>query len=45
MNKHMEEHNILKKRVKDLQHSVFIGENMKFGRLREMLKDWLMGLF
>jgi len=43
LNKHMEEHNILKRRVKDFQHSVFIGENVEFGLLREMLKDWLVG--
>jgi hemerythrin-like metal-binding protein len=41
--KHMEEHNILKRRVKDFQHSVFIGEKVEFGPLREMLKDWLVG--
>lgn len=40
---HMEEHNILKRRVKDFQHSVFIGETVEFGLLREMLKDWLVG--
>jgi hemerythrin-like metal-binding protein len=43
LNKHMEEHNILKRRVKDFQHSVFIGEKVEFDRLREMLKDWLVG--
>lgn len=41
--RHMEEHNILKRRVKDFQHSVFIGEKVEFGPLREMLKDWLVG--
>jgi len=40
---HMEEHNILKKRVKNFQHAVFIGENAESGPLREMLKDWLVG--
>jgi hemerythrin-like metal-binding protein len=41
--KHMEEHNVLKRRVKDFQHSVFVGEKVEFGQLREMLKDWLVG--
>lgn len=41
--RHMEEHNLLKRRVKDFQHSVFIGEKVEFGPLREMLKDWLVG--
>lgn len=41
--KHMEEHNSLKRRVKDFQYSVFIGEKVEFGPLREMLKDWLVG--
>lgn len=43
LNKHVEEHNTLKKRVKDLQHSVFIGDNVEYDALREMLKDWLVG--
>lgn len=43
LNKHIEEHNILKRRVKDFQHAVFTGENVEFGLLREMLKDWLVG--
>ena len=43
LNKHIEEHNILKKRVKDFQHSVFIGDKVEYDALREMLKDWLVG--
>ena len=43
LNKHVEEHNILKKRVKDFQHSVFIGDKVEYDALREMLKDWLVG--
>ena len=43
LNKHIDEHNILKKRVKDFQHSVFIGDKVQFDALREMLKDWLVG--
>jgi hemerythrin len=43
LNKHVEEHNILKKRVKDFQHCVFIGDKVEYDALREMLKDWLVG--
>jgi len=43
LNKHIEEHNILKKRVRDFQHSVFIGDKVECDALREMLKDWLVG--
>jgi len=43
LNKHIDEHNILKKRVKDFQHSVFIGDKVQYDALREMLKDWLVG--
>jgi hemerythrin-like metal-binding protein len=43
LNKHIEEHNRLKKRVKDFQHCVFIGDKVECDALREMLKDWLVG--
>jgi hemerythrin-like metal-binding protein len=42
LNKHIEEHNRLKKRVKDFQHCVFIGDKVECDALREMLKDWLV---
>lgn len=43
LNNHIEEHNTLKRRVKDFQHSVFIGDKVQYDVLREMLKDWLVG--
>lgn len=40
---HVEEHEKLKRRVKDLQQSVFLGEKVDVKLLKEMLRDWLIG--
>lgn len=40
---HADEHEKLKRRVKDLQHSVFLGEKVDYAVLKDMLKDWLIG--
>lgn len=41
--KHVDEHTELKRKVKDLQRDVFLGQDVDFVRLREMLKEWLVG--
>ena len=42
LNQHVEEHQQIKRKVKDFQHSVFLGENVDKNLLREMLKNWLI---
>jgi hemerythrin-like metal-binding protein len=41
--KHMDEHTELKRKVKDFQRDIFLGQDVDFVRLREMLKGWLVG--
>lgn len=43
LRKHMDEHTELKRKVKDFQRDLFLGEGADFVRLREMLKGWLVG--
>jgi hemerythrin-like metal-binding protein len=41
--KHMDEHTELKRKVKDFQRDLFLGQDVDFVRLREMLREWLVG--
>lgn len=43
LNQQIDEHNQLKRRVKDLQSSVFRGEKISHDELRATLKEWLIG--
>jgi hemerythrin-like metal-binding protein len=43
LNHQIDEHNQLKRRVKDLQSAVFRGEKISHDELRAMLKEWLVG--
>lgn len=43
LNTHMDEHTELKRKVKDFQRDLFLGQEVDRTRLREMLKEWLVG--
>lgn len=40
---HMDRHAELKRKVKDFQRDLFHGQDMDVPRMRDMLKDWLLG--
>jgi hemerythrin-like metal-binding protein len=42
LNQHVDEHMQIKKKVKDFQHSVFVGDYIDKNLIREMLKSWLI---
>ena len=43
LNAHVDEHTELKRKVKDFQRDLFLGQDVDRARLREMLKEWLVG--
>lgn len=40
---HMDEHTELKRKVKDFQNELFRGQKINVTRMRDMLKEWLIG--
>lgn len=41
--RHMDEHTELKRKVKDFQNELFHGQKIDVNRMRDMLKEWLVG--
>lgn len=43
LNRHVDQHNQLKKKVKDFQYAIFHGEEVVHEQVRDLLKEWLVG--